>query len=107
MWVQPPDDVGNVTTAPVGGLPPSTPVRSSTRAFGVDVTQIVINQTPTATPVILSDKSGVPQAPLDGSSQRAPKSSTLSREAIDKARSYIEKIPQKRTLLDTLVEIQE
>ncbi len=99
VWVQPPDD--ETTTVPVGGPPPSTPVR----AFGVDVTQAVVNQTPITTAVPLSDKSHMPSS--DCSSQRAPKSSAVSWEAIEKARSYIEKVPQKRTLLDTLVEIQE
>jgi hypothetical protein len=90
VWHQPPDD------APTNdGLPPSTPAHSPSRTFGTDVTEAVVNETPVLSP------------PLDSSSRRAPKPSSVSREAIEKARSYIEKVPQKRTLLDTLMELQE
>ncbi|KAF8812791.1 hypothetical protein BYT27DRAFT_7086740, partial [Phlegmacium glaucopus] len=36
-----------------------------------------------------------------------PKPSTVSQEAIEKARLSIQKVPQKRSLLDTLVELHE
>jgi len=108
VWYQPPDD--GTTQAPASGpLPPSNPIHSPSRAFGTDVTPAVVNQTgaaPISTPVppaTFPDNSVAPPP----SGQHAPKSSAISREAIEKARSYIEKVPQKRTLLDTLIEIQE
>jgi hypothetical protein len=87
------------TTVPSGWAPPqaSTPIRSLFCAFVTDITRAVVNQAPVAE---LS-------APVPATGQRAPKASAISREAIEKARSNIEKLPQKCTLLDTLIEIQE
>jgi len=39
-------------------------------------------------------------------SQRGPKPSMASRDAIENARKAISKLPQKRSLADTLMEIQ-
>jgi hypothetical protein len=108
VWYQPPDDELPHASGP---LPPFTPIRSPSRAFGTDVTPAIVNQiaaAPISTPVppaTFPDNSVAP--PPSSSGQCAPKSSAISREAIEKARSYIEKVPQKRTLLDTLIEIQE
>ena len=100
VWHQPPDDVptsGAFLAA--NNSSPSTPAHSPSHAFGTDVTQAVVNKTPVLSPATLP--------PLNSSSKCAPKSSGVSQEAIEKAHSYIEKIPQKRTLLDMLIELQE
>lgn len=98
VWYQPPDDAPTSSTNRL----PSTPTHSPSRVFGTDVTQNIVNETP-----VLSQLMPATLPPLDSSARRAPKSSGVSREAIEKARSYIEKVPQKRTLLNTLVELQE
>ncbi|KAF8812875.1 hypothetical protein BYT27DRAFT_7251461 [Phlegmacium glaucopus] len=112
VWYQSPDDAptshATNTVVPTNGPPPSTPAHSTpacspSRTFGTDVTQAVINETPDlllSTPATLV-------LPLDSSARHAPKSSGVSREAIEKVHSYIEMVPQKQTLLDTLIELQE
>ena len=45
--------------------------------------------------------------PTNSAKKQGPKTLTVSCEAIEKARANIEKVPQKRALLDTLIEIQE
>ena len=100
VWHQPPDDVptsGAFLAA--NNSSPSTPAHSPSHAFGTDVTQAVVNKTPVLSPATLP--------PLNSSSKCAPKSSGVSQEAIEKAHSYIEKVPQKQTLLDTLIKLQE
>lgn len=98
LWYQPPDDVNADETPehtkplhPTCGSPfPSTPTPvhpAQGRAFGVDLTRTV----------------NIPPA----NRSRAPKLSVVSYEAIEKARLNIQKVPQKRTLIDTMLEIQE
>ena len=105
VWYQPPDDaptssVAN-STVPTNG-PPSSPTRSPSQVFGTDLMQTTINKTP-----VLSQLTPATLLPLDSSAWHAPKSLGVSREAIKKAHSYTEKVPQKWTLLDILVELQE
>src|SRR5271168_3503665 len=129
VWYQPPD--GNDTAPPAAvsasqPAPPSTPARGpstpahgpSTPAhdssppahvpshtFGTDVTRNIINL---STPDVSSTSpSKTAMLPPSLSGKRGPKPSAVLREAIDRARSYIEKVPQKRTLIDTLLEMQE
>ncbi|KAM6491159.1 hypothetical protein JOM56_013398 [Amanita muscaria] len=98
LWYQPPDDVNADETPehtellhPTCSSPfPSTPTpvhSAQGRAFGVDLTRTV----------------NIPPA----NRSRAPKPSVVSCEAIEKARLNIQKIPQKRTLIDTMLDIQE
>jgi len=68
---------------------PSTPGH----VFGVDITHNIGNNTPQG------QESAIPA--------KAPKTSSVSHNALEKARANIMKVSQKRTLLDTLVEIQE
>ncbi|KAF8802078.1 hypothetical protein BYT27DRAFT_7048271, partial [Phlegmacium glaucopus] len=112
VWYQSPDNTptshATNTVVPTNGPPPSTPAHSTPAhspscTFGTDVTQAVINETPD---ILLSTPATL-VLPLDSSARCAPKSSGVSWEAIEKAHSYIEKVPQKRTLLDTLIELQE
>ncbi|KDR82164.1 hypothetical protein GALMADRAFT_59519 [Galerina marginata CBS 339.88] len=79
-------------TSPLRAMPASEPPTTPPRSFGTNITQTTVN---VATPTV------------DTGRKRAPKTSTVSREAVEKARANIEKVPQKRTLLDTLIEIQE
>ncbi|KAJ3505378.1 hypothetical protein NLJ89_g7454 [Agrocybe chaxingu] len=112
VWYQNPDndeavdgDAG-IVPAP-HPAPPVTPRPAppppAPRAFGADVTAAAVNREPVATtaaPPVTAD-----QAPT--SSKRGPKPSSVSREAIENARNNITKIPQKRSLVDTLVEMHE
>lgn len=99
VWHQPPDDV-LPTRGATTGLP-STPAHSPSHTFGTDVTQSVVNETPVLLLALITPLQ------VDSSSRCAPKSSGVSQEAIEKAHSYIEKVPQKQTLLDTLIKLQE
>jgi hypothetical protein len=91
VWYQPPDDeMSQMTNATA-----FTPTHSPSSSFGIDVTQAVVNQTPAAEIF----------TPVPATGQSSPKLLAISREAIEKARSNIEKVPQKCTLLDTLIEI--
>src|ERR1700678_1707280 len=76
---QPPDDE---LTHASGPLPPFTPIRSPSRAFGTNVPPAIVNQiaaAPILTPVpptTFPDNSVAP--PPSSSGQRAPKSSAIS-----------------------------
>ncbi|KIJ91421.1 hypothetical protein K443DRAFT_126239 [Laccaria amethystina LaAM-08-1] len=73
---------------------PSTPARPPSHTFGTDVTQATVNVNTNTQPPVSAGKC-------------APKSSGISQEAINKACLNIEKVLQKCTLLDTLLEVQE
>ncbi len=84
----------------------STPAQG----FGQDITSAAVNSAPVTTPSTPSTPSvsNLLQPPPSAlTAKRAPKSSFLSQEAIEKAQQNISRVPQKRTLLDTLLEIQE
>lgn len=76
--------------------PLTSPHASPLRTFGTNITAAAANV-------------GTPQVatPTPTASTRAPKPSTVSREAIDKARLSIQKVPAKRSFLETLVDLNE
>ena len=107
VWFQPPDEAADATAGSAVQLAsPSTPAHSPSHTFGTDVTQatVNINRTP-AVPAVTPQNTDT--RPPVSAGKRGPKSSGISQEAINKARLNIEKVPQKRTLLDTLLEMQE
>ena len=97
VWYQPPDNNSNtddnsnidpqLLNEPVATVEPLTPQQE--RSFGDDAGALV-NAMKTRTP----------------GSQRGPKPSSISRNAIENARKAVSKLPQKRSLADTLMEIQ-
>jgi hypothetical protein len=66
---------------------------SPLRTFGTNITAAAANI-------------GTPQVATP-TATRAPKPSSVSREAIDRARLSIQKVPAKRSLLETLVDLNE
>ncbi|EDR10153.1 uncharacterized protein LACBIDRAFT_318208 [Laccaria bicolor S238N-H82] len=122
VWFQPPNDTADSTAGSAVDLAPlSTPACRPTHTFGTDVTQAIVNANGTPVPVELPQKADTrppvstdTQPPIStdarppvSAGKRAPKSSAISQEAINKARLNIEKVPQKHTLLDTLLDMQE
>lgn len=108
VWYQPPDDE-DVHIDPVlraaSRRPPLTPVRTSANAAPTP--------TPAQTPELRNHYSGSPQGltPEDENvapptSQRKPKPSTLSRDALDRAYATVSKVPQKRSAMDLMLEMQ-
>lgn len=75
----------------------NTPAPAPARSFGGNVTNTVAQGSQAS--------SVVSQAPSTGGN-RAPKSSTASREALESARQLISKVPKKRSLGDTMLQIQ-
>lgn len=116
VWYQPPDDdppgIPDSAIDPqllaISHPPPSAvTVSTPARGFGHDITAVAVNSSPVAIPVTPSVSNLQEPLPSALTAQRAPKSSSVSQEAIEKARQNILRVPQKRTLLDTLLEIQE
>ncbi|KAF8816060.1 hypothetical protein BYT27DRAFT_7279137 [Phlegmacium glaucopus] len=99
VWYQSPNNKDSSVPAPITDsqidpqllrisepdAPPTPP-----RTFGTNITAATANVTPQAV-----------------STNRVPKPSIVSREAIEKARLSIQKVPQKHSLLDTLVELHD
>ncbi|KAF8797642.1 hypothetical protein BYT27DRAFT_7125099, partial [Phlegmacium glaucopus] len=99
VWYQSPDDKDSSAPAPITDsqidpqllrisepdAPPTPP-----HTFGTNITAATANVTPQAV-----------------STNWVPKPSTISREAIEKAHLSIQKVPQKHSLLDTLVELHD
>lgn len=108
VWYQPADDnrttsVPALASEPFPESPLSTPVCVPSRSFGTDIIQDLIS-IPALSPILPNKMAML----LPSSSGKcAPKASGVLREAINKAHAYIKKVPQKRTLLDTLLEMQE
>jgi hypothetical protein len=111
VWYQPPNHFIDPQLFSPAPAPPATPCANSqnsstvtpSRVFGSDITSMV-NEVPA---------SQLPQAPTPGikntpvqTPARPPKSSTFSKDILDKARASIQAVPKKRTLGETLMDIQ-
>jgi hypothetical protein len=105
VWYQSPDDDDDAGTISDSQIDPQLLIISQTsqaaaqpssppRAFGTNITAAARNDynfEPNHTPP----------------TTRAPKPSSVSREAIEKARLSIQKVKPKRSLLETMVELHE
>lgn len=106
VWYQPLSDDPPVAattsqlTQPVAPSPSPGPPSTPTRSFRTNIT----TQTSTNITMLALD-SATP--PTNSAKKRGLKTSTVSHEAVEKARANIEKVPQKHALLDTLIKIQE
>jgi len=102
VWYRPPEE-GNS----LNGTEPLTPptLHTPSRTFGADITTNVTPvtiSTPAATcPAIKKENLG------NVTRQHAPKASVISHGALEKAHLNIQKVPQKRSLIDTMLEMQE
>jgi hypothetical protein len=101
VWYQPPDDepaeTADASQPTATATPSSTGPLTPARVFGADITHNVGN-TNVAEPTTPA---------TSGTGKKQPKASSISNDALEKACANIVKVPQKRTLLDTLVEIQQ
>jgi len=104
VWYQPPEEGNSLDGAEPLTLPT---LHTPSRTFGADITATtnitpVTISTPAATcPAIKKENLG------NVTRQRAPKASVISHGALKKARLNIQKVPQKRSLIDTMLEMQE
>ncbi|KAF8186682.1 hypothetical protein BJ912DRAFT_852063 [Pholiota molesta] len=104
VWYQSPDDdaVPESSNAPPPlTVTPNAATLSPPRVFGANLT----NSAPVPTPTHHNTTNAT--VTPSKTHKRPPKSSGVLHEAIEKARSQIEKVPQKRSLVDTLVEMNE
>ncbi|KAH9480938.1 hypothetical protein JR316_0007545 [Psilocybe cubensis] len=99
VWYQPPSPTD---VEPIG--PCSNSVEQT-----INLEQSLDEATqPSQLSVTLSTTSGSDTlGPISSSQIRPPKSSTISRHAVEKARNNISKVPAKRSLIDTLVEMSD
>ncbi len=115
VWYQPPDDMNpseiyeHVRSLQTEGNAPSTPQTPAQTAhwgFGMDLTTMVnILQSAASTPApnrSISEK----ENPNTVCKPRALKASVLSQEALDKDHLSIQRVPQKRTLINTMLDMQ-
>lgn len=106
VWYQPPSNDPPVAattsqlTQPVALSPSPGPPSTPTHSFRTNIT--TQTSTNVTTPALDSTT-----LPTNSAKKWGPKTSTVSREAVEKAHANIEKVPQKQALLDTLIEIQE
>jgi hypothetical protein len=110
VWYQPPDNISNTNdnsnidpqllNEPVAAGAPLTPQRE--RSFGNDAAGLMNANPhgPYPSQVVNTIKTKTPGP------QRGPRASSGSRDAIENACKAVSKLPQKRSLADTLMEIQ-
>jgi hypothetical protein len=113
VWYQPPDHLIDpqllalsAQTAPAPSVPSEippansqTPIATPSRVFGNDIKSIVNEAVPVSQPP--------PMTPgTENIKTRTPKASTFSNDILAKARASIQAVPKKRTLGETLMEIQ-
>jgi hypothetical protein len=116
VWYQPPDDINpseihehNGSLQTEGNTPstPQTPAQPVHRGFGVDLTTTMVNvsRSPASTP---APNHSISEKENQNTVRKlcAPKASVLSQEVLNKARLNIQRVPQKRTLIDTMLDMQ-
>ena len=111
VWYQPPDDNSNIDPQLLDtGVHAVVQTPQRERSFGDDVSGLV-NADPNPAPhaVNVGDTVNVMKQNIPAKTpgpQRSPKLSSASRSAMENARQAVSKLPQKRSLADTLMEIQ-
>jgi hypothetical protein len=109
VWYQPPNhdiDPQLLSPAPVPSdilaNSQNAPTATPSRAFGSDVTSTINEAEPPIQPP-LTPTPGIENTPTQN---RLPKSSVFSKDILEKARASIQAVSKKRTLGETLMDIQ-
>lgn len=108
VWYQPPDHLIDpqllAISLPAPGPVPSEIPTAPSRVFGSDIGSTVNEAVPTLQPPPTLTP-GIENVPIQTPS-RTPKPSTFSNDILAKARASIQAVPKKRTLGETLMDIQ-